>query len=327
MADQETTTDLTTDAAPSAPAEPTVPEGTGSAPEGQGDEAAFSSMEAAFEAALREQEAPQASESATPKTDSPEESGEATAADSGSEPVAQEATAQQRSLQGTIDRIDTLVRQGRTDDLTPDERGIWEKLRSQASEAVRAEAEQEANFKKMFLEFDGYRRTDPAQWAAMIEEDPRRAQFYKAYHEAHPGVSIDNPDGETARVPDTRARQEVDDQWRKGLGDTLGAVARESGISEARVVELANEAQGPFSMVAAVVNEAVKARLEKERPQIVAAERDAAEKETQARWAKETLMAPPSMPGVPRSGVPEQSSALPSMNEAFEQAKRQLDVA
>ena len=249
--------------------------------------------------------------------------GEAESADDAGKP---EKTSQQ-----VIDRIYSLVAQGREGELSPAERGVLNKIRQDAErkgrEAAIQEQSEEQTFREMFLALDAQAKEDPQNFVKMLLEEAdgaRKLSFYRAYKDSHPGVSVDNPDapvGPNREAVERETYQKVFDRF----GQEVDRVAAKAGVTAEALATLFEDAKDPWSYLEGAVAAAITAAVERERPKIAAEERRAAELEAQAKWGAKTIIAPRTVTGsavAPKEGL-DRSKPI-DIADAFHEAERRL---
>lgn len=287
--------------------------GTAEAPQESAPEQ-FSTMAEAAAAVIAENEAPAPSTPDPDEGSGPESKGEP-------EPPAISKTPENRTTQGTLDRLNTLVSQGRIAELTPAERGLFNRIQQRAIDSHTAEQQQENEFKDLFLSLEAEAIDDPAAFASRLLADPRLSAFHNAYKTAHPEVSVDTPDAKPAPDP-RRIRSEIDSEYRTTIAEAVATIAEKAGLKAAELTVLREGASGPLSHLDAVFTAAVKAGIEKERPALRAEERKAAALEAQAKYAGRTIVTPRTAGGLPKAapGDGEAPRSFSTIGEAYKAA-------
>ncbi len=247
--------------------------------------------------------------------------------------AAGEAGKPEKTSQQVIDRIYSLVAQGREEELSPAERGVLNKIRQDAErrgrEAAIKEQGEEQTFRDMFLALDAQAKEDPANFVKMLQEEPdgaRKLSFYQAYKEAHPGVSVDNPDapvGPNRAAVERETYQKVFDRF----GQEVDRVAAKAGVTADALATLFENAKDPWSYLEGAVDAAIASAVERERPKIAAEERRAAELEAQAKYGTQRIITPRTVNGsavAPREGLDRSPSEGIKIEDAFREATRRL---
>ena len=313
----------TTEAVEAAPVADSVAE---SAPEQAGE---FSVADA-FAEAKAEIEA-----EATPAQDSvPAESTESpeTPASETPTPDATDTTPDQgpTTAQGALDRIQTLVAQGRERELSATERGILNRLRTQ----VQAEAKEQETIRDAYLDLLNKQAEDAEALAHFFVNDPKGPDaltFMREYGRLNPDVSLEHPQGKAATPSPERVRAEVRSEYNQAIEELLETVATDAGLDATTFSRIKGEAQGLGSFLGQTVTEAVKAQIAKELPRIQAEERKAAELEAQAKFANTTMIAPRAIgngaPSDPRANPSSQVSGKGGIDDwraAFDEAQAEM---
>ena len=282
--------DVTPDPIPDTASPEGLAESDDAAPEPSTDEPV--SMEQALEESLATV-APD-DEDATAETPS-EESNDASQppadqqpeSESGDQGQAQDDSQPGPSMQSTLDRIRMLDERGRLDELTPTERGVYDRIvdqtRGQLQTEMRQdtefgqlyvklmEAESEGNFMEVAREVAGGRGQSASNVVA----------FFDAYKNQHPEVTLDNPNpNQRDTRPDVRRlRDEGAASARTETEGVLKEVAKGLGISDTKFLELQAKSQGVNTLMAEVIAEGITAGIEAKLPEVTDAERKAATKE------------------------------------------------
>lgn len=326
--------------APATDASATPPEAPASSPE-----AAPNSIAAAFAQAKAELDGQGGDAATAPDGSSSSEPNEASAQKPA--PVVPDPAEEAKSykLQGALQRIHDLDAQGRLDELTPEERGVYDKLRSRLSESLRpelesqinADREREASFKALYLDLLAEKEGDPKAFAERLLEKPRTIEFMQRYAAAHPEITLDTPDAQRmysgdelqAHVNTARrlAGQENGERWM----EAAKAIAEQVGVDPSSILE---DGKGPGTIVAALVEAAAEAKakaiVDGKLPDLVKAERAAALEQATAQFVHEQVRTPASIPGGPRNPDaprPRDVSKPYSMAEAFAEARAELEKA
>lgn len=241
--------------------------------------------------------------------------------------AAAEATLSGEKLtpQQVLDRIQTLTSQGRENELTPSERGVLRRIRSEAVAAHQQEAEQETQFRDLFLDLDRKAKEEPETFVATLmqsEDGERLVRFYRQYQKDHPDISTDNPNGNGPEQPD-KIRQEVAGKWFDDFDRGIESIATAAGIPGEKLTELYEKSAHPFNdYLPAVIDAIAEQKAEASREAIRAEERKAAQLEAQATYAGKTIVVPRVINGSGPGG--KETSRPPSdPNKAFDWAARQ----
>lgn len=230
--------------------------------------------------------------------------------------------------QGVLDRIRTLVMQGRESELDPVAQGVLQRLRAEERQRVLTEQQETEYFRRQYLEFERQRIEDPDEFSERVLADPSVAQFMRDFKAAYPDISLDNPTLGPRQPSREEIVAEVDEVWRSGFEQMTDAMASNAGLSADEIAQIKFETgRKPGATLARLFNSsverAVKAQLDKEIPKIQAAEREAAEKEAQAKWANQSIIAPRSLNGLPSTkGVSD--GGANSFARAFQEAVEEL---
>jgi len=295
--------------------------GDSDAPSDSGDFPSAAEAFAAAEAELAAQ-APPTAEDATATSQQAEDSAPAPEAQT-TEPTEQAPASSQESIQGQLARIQTLLEQGRLNELSATERGVLRRI----EQGVEANAAKEREFRATYLRFERMRTEDPAAFAAEVITDPDIPRFMKAFNTAHPEVTLDTPDG--VPTPDVRRiRTEIDAEYQVAIEETVEQIAQRSGLDAPTIARIQSEAGGKLGpLMEATVNEAARVRAEKMRAEIAKEEREAAEKAAQARYAGKTIITPRQLEGTPSTAGADSSPDDYTWEQAFADAERSLAAA
>lgn len=281
-------------------------------------------MADAFAAARAETEAAAApSEDSTAESSQPEGDEQPQA---GAEQHAEASAPPEKPVttQGVLDRIQTLVAQGREAELTPEERGVYNRVREAAKAEVLKTQAEEKEFRRTYLDFERLRLEDPDSFAEKVLENPDIVGFMRSYKAANPEVSLENPEPGPRQPSPDEVRQEMRSQYNDAITNVVKAVAADAGVDYDAV---AKDAEGKLGTVLTrLVDAAIKVGIEKALPDIKKAEREAAALEAQALYANKTIVTPKVMgAGVtdPRAARPSGGGPI-SMREAAELARQEM---
>ena len=279
------------------------------------------SLEDAFAQASAAAEAPAPSTSGEPPAgDTPpaEPQADASGDVKGSAPEPKPVTAQ-----SVLDRISTLVSQGREGDLSPREQGVLRKLRDDAVTSARAEAQEMESYKDLYLQLEATRVEDPVEFARQVKENPERATFMQAFEAEYPEVTLENPNPGARQPSLDQVRNQAASKIFDDFDQVVRAMAAEAGVDNNAVEEARKGAAGPWSYLTSVFTASVKAAVQKELPKIRAEERKAASLEAQAQYTGKTIVTPRVL-GSPASGKPERGNHRTTMEEAMTEAISKL---
>ena len=264
------------------------------------------------------------------------------------EPASEEAgTSPDRTygIQGSIQRLIDLVNAGREDELTPVERGVFDKLKGTLGDRLRPEVERqiqvdrerEAGFKNLYLEHLALEEADPAAYIAALKARPKLLNFMEMYAKDHPEISLETPDAQRMYAADeveahTSAAKkagatEAGNRW----VEAAKAIAEQMGVDPEAA--MAN-GKGPGTVVAALVEAAAEARakalVDQKLPGIIEAERQAALEQATARFVSTEVKAPVNIPGStrnPDAPVQRAPGTKYSMADALKDAAAELEKA
>lgn len=223
--------------------------------------------------------------------------------------------------QGALDRIQTLVREGRLAELDARERGLLDVVRGQLAE----EQKQEQKFRDFYLELLAKEDEDPVGFIQEMKKQPRLVEFMNAYKAAHPDISLDNPDAPHRGPSPEAIREQVWAESVDAISKTIDQMATAAGVDAGSLATLRQQAGDKYGQyMLSAFDTAVKAGVEKMREAVRAEEREAAELEAQAKWAPKTIVTPRQVTGgAPDPGKPGETGDV-SMRAAFAEAKREL---
>lgn len=238
-----------------------------------------------------------------------------------------------RSTQSTLDRIRTLVDQGRESELTREEQGILKRLESRGREKAereRAEREameqEEAGFREIYLDLLALEQDDPAEFAKAIREEPSRAAFMRDYAKAHPEITLDNPDASPPQKSFEQMRAEAQDEVRGKLLDLGKYLGEEYGLSDEDVRRIAGSAKGEGTYLAGIIDAAVEKRATALADKKVKDAVKAREMELKAEYATKTIVSPRPLNAPNKAGVKSTSQGN-SVADAYAEAKELLGLA
>lgn len=273
--------------------EPTAPETDTSPEEEQG-----LSVEDAFERALARAK----------DSEEKEETGEgdgqpAAPVDSAAEEATAEDAAKPADSQAVLDRVYQLWKQGREEELSPQERGILRRMELDATTRIQAQQAQEESFRELYLGLLAQKDEDPEAFAHFLQSDPKGEEslrFMKAYAAAHPDVTLDSPQAPVVKRADVY--RDAVAQAFDTVDTALATVAGKYGLTDADLESAYEKSGNDFaSYLDAIVAAAAKAEVERERPKIAKAEREAHAAELQVVRAKKTIITPRPLNGAPAS--------------------------
>lgn len=272
-------TEATVDAAPT----------MDSTPEAEGDGGTLTLAEA-FAAAKAELGAQPAEPAKDSSTEASPPDGKAEDAPATEQQVQQEPAPERPvTTQAVLDRIRTLVDEGRIAEMTPTERGIYNRIR----QSFEREQQQEREFRDLFLELEAERQTDPEGFVERLlgqENGAELLQFYQAYKKAHPDVTLDNPEGRPKQPSPEQIRAEIRENYNTALNEIMAAVAEQHGADYSAVVAKSGNKLG--TAITLLIDAAVEARMAKELPRRLEKEREAIRMEVQAEFAPRNVLTP-----------------------------------
>lgn len=237
---------------------------------------------------------------------------------------ASEERTEPQTSQGAIDRILTLIKQGRIAELSPAEKGTVNALRQQ----IEHEQRQEEQFRELYLELELLKENDPAEFAKRVDEDPRLVTFRQLYKRAHPDITLDNP--QPKQKPEHVIRDEVNSEWETHVMEAAKGIAKDAGVPEQKYAELAEKHGNALgTLLASAVTEAVNTRVEKELSaqleKAVAEERAAIRAELESEFANKTMVS------IKAGGLPEDPNGTPrstgnDLLDALNESKKELGI-
>lgn len=286
------------------------------------EEASYAVEPTSMESALAEARAELASDESVPVQgeDAQASLNPPTAVDSEATPQESTESVPDRKAtpQGVLDRILSLIQEGREAELDPSSRGVLRKL-EERSEARRQE---DANYRKLYLGYESEKFEDPDSFVEKMIAEPAIGQFMSAYKRQHPEISLENPTAQHREPSAAEVRAQVDVEYADAVTQTVSAIARTAGIDDGTVARLQAESGGRLGeFMARSFDEAVKVQAEKMRPEIARKEREAAELEAQARYANKTIITPRAVGGLPVTGGHRDLSEPFSMRDAMREAR------
>lgn len=235
------------------------------------------------------------------------------------------------TTQGVLRRIQSLVDQGRINELTAEERGVYARIQSKGVEAHQAEQQRETEFRDMYVDLLRMEEEEPERYIAKMKAEPGYLTFQKAYERAHPEVTLDNPDIAPPKVDPAKVRSEAIAEYEATVVSALTEVAQANGVTAAKFDEIKKSAKGQASLMNAIVAEAINARIEtgiaERLPAIQKAEREAAEKAAQVSAIKPARV-PVAVNGTapsPGSNGNEKDGPI-SMRDAFAAARESVGI-
>jgi len=226
------------------------------------------------------------------------------------------------TAQGELDRIQTLIAQGREHELDPAARGVLRKL----EEGVLAKQQKEDGFRKLYLDYETERFEDAEAFSDKMLADPGIAQFMQAYRRQHPGISLDNTTAQPRQPDPAEVRAQVDSEYVTAVTQVAEKLTRDHGVDEGTIARLQAESGGKVGdLLVRSFEAAVQAQVTKLTPEIARKEREAAELEAQAKYANKTIIVPRQINGLPVDPKAAKDSSEPfSMRDAFNQAKQEI---
>lgn len=226
--------------------------------------------------------------------------------------------------QGELDRIQTLIAQGREAELDPAARGVLRKL----EERVLAGQEKEAGFRKLYLDFEAERLDDVDAFTDKVLADPGIAQFMQDYKRKHPDISLENPNAQPKQPNPQEVRAQVDAEYADAVTQVAAELSTKAGLDAGQIAKIQAESGGKVGeLLIRSFDAAVAAGVEKMRPEIARKEREAAELEAQAKYANKTIITPRSIGGVPVQGEKRDPSKPFDMGDAIREARAELEAA
>lgn len=275
--------------------EPTAPETDIDSPE----EEQGLSVEDAFERALASARDSEEEDEAGVEDGEPAAPAEADAA----EEAPAEDAAKPADSQAVLDRVYQLWKLGREEELSPQERGILRRMELDATTRIQTQQAQEESFRELYLGLLAQKDEDPEAFAHFLQSDPKGEEslrFMKAYAAAHPDVTLDSPQAPVVKRADVY--RDAVAQAFDTVDTALSTVAGKYGLSDADLESAYEKSGNDFaSYLDAIVSAAAKAEVERERPKIAKAEREAHAAELQAVRAKKTIITPRPLNGSPAS--------------------------
>lgn len=273
--------------------EPTAPETDTSPEEEQG-----LSVEEAFERALARAKDSEDEEETAEGDGEPASAVEPNAAGEAPEDAAKPADSQ-----AVLDRVYQLWKQGREEELSPQERGILRRMELDATTRIQTQQAQEESFRDLYLGLLAQKDEDPEAFAHFLQSDPKGEEslrFMKAYAAAHPDVTLDSPQAPVVKRADVY--RDAVAQAFDTVDTALATVAGKYGLTDADLESAYEKSGNDFaSYLDAIVAAAAKAEVERERPKIAKAEREAHAAELQVVRAKKTIITPRPLNGAPAS--------------------------
>lgn len=288
-------------------------------------------------------------ESDTSPSASQPESGEGASA-SGEEPETQPAAAPEKASpetrrydeRGALQRILQLKREGRLSELSPEARGVLTRFEQEVARAALAEAQQkadrEAQMRDVYLTNLTLAEQDPAAYAKLLTEQPEAALFMKSYAQAHPEITLDNPEARPRRS-EVEIATEIANEYGRGFEGLVDAIATDGGLTAETLSALkaeftfgkhpdsANLATFGAKLVTAVAEVMAKELAQKEIQKVKEAERKAYDLQLQ-KIRGEQANPPRQLSG---SGIPDPRQRLAqsgpiSMADALREARERLAI-
>lgn len=196
---------------------------------------------------------------------------------------------------------------------------------------LRAEIEQEIaaekQYRELYVEHLTMQVEDPDEFIARIKSKPDLFRFMEMYAAAHPDVTSESPEG--SNTPNAQAiRASVDVEYQGAITDTVRQIAGSAGVAAAEFAALQESTKGrPGALMIATFDAAVKAAVERERPNIAAAERTAAEAAAAAKYLNKTVVTPRTVAGVPSKAAPTPNASQDSISDwrdAYQESKLEI---
>lgn len=237
-----------------------------------------------------------------------------------------EATQRQPSdpTQAELERIRTMIGQGRIAEFTARQRGIYNAIKDQISR----DADLEKAVVDEALRLRQLRLDDPDAFLTWREQNPSQAKAYDDFWSMpqHQSLTAEN---RRPQPTERQIRAQVQSEWESVVQETARDIATRHGLSGEEFDRLAGEHKTNYGSLLeasfeAAVTKAVNTKLETERTRIAAEEREAAIHELEAQYAGRTSVRLPAggTTGKPGGGEPQKAS---SMEEAVEMTLREFE--
>lgn len=239
------------------------------------------------------------------------------------EPGSGEPPARQPSdpTQAELDRINTLVSQGRIGELSARQRGIYNAI----AERALADHQLQQTVIDRALELRQMRTDDPEGFLDWREQNPSAAQAYDQFWRdpAHASLTAEN---RRPQRTEQQIRESVQSEWESVVAETAQAIATDGGLSGDEYGRLTQEHKNLGSLLQAsfnaAVNKKVTTTLASERARIEQEATEAARHELEVEYASRNAVRFPGG-GVTGSPTP-RPQAADSMAAAVDMAEEQL---
>lgn len=285
-----------------------------------------------FEAAISRAANRVAGEAESPDDTQAEEAGDETQEEAAQEePTAEQpaASSPEKATIAQLNRIISLVSEGREGELDSESRGLLRALQTRTRAEVEQEAQQEEQFKGYYLNLLEQKEDDPEAFAQTLlgEKGDQIRQFMRWYEESHPGVSRTSPDVPLAKRVDVE--KEAYERAVGAIDDAVTSITREFGLTEDTLSEVYQKSGGQLSKyLTGVVDtlaekrttEAIEAFHKTELPKILEKEREALRTEEQAKWVKQNVRTPRSVQAAPSGRVAPRRQPTGDIEKDFDAA-------
>lgn len=234
-----------------------------------------------------------------------------------------------QSFQANLDRLRSLVEEGREGELTPAERGVLDRIRRQVADRHTAEQQAFNEAKDAFLALDALINESPEDWAAHSIAEPEKAArelaFYKDFKSKHPDISTVTPEGDVTNPE--RVRTEAQRRVFEAFDQAVVDVAGKHGVKPEKLAQLYDAATTPWEYLGNVVEAVVESHVASEVEKRLVDERKAIQQEMQAKYTPKIVKPPVTLGGLPGSGKAPARSGPISIEEAFAAAKERAAQA
>lgn len=225
--------------------------------------------------------------------------------------------------QAELDRINTLVAQGRIGELSARQRGLYNTI---AQRALETQQLREAVVDRA-LELRAMETDDPAAYVDWRRANPTQAKSYDEFWELPEYKNI-TAENRRPQRSEEQIRSAVQAEWEGVVSETAQAIATDGGLSGDEYGRLVTEhgknlgslLQASFN---AAVDKAVQTKLASERARVEAEVTEAVRHELDVQYATRNSVRFPSG-GVTGNPAPAKPPAAGSMEEAFDQAEEQF---
>lgn len=225
------------------------------------------------------------------------------------------------AVQPVLDRMMTLVRDGRIDDLSPEERGVFQALESTVKSKVLEEQRTEEVARNEYRKLVDLATNDPEAWRDLMDRDENAYRFWRVAKEQFgPNVA--------ARTPtEQEIRADVGSQYENVLRTSAQQMAADAGLSAEQIQALEKSSRGRIgAFLQGVYEESVKQAVEKriaeERPKIAAREREAAALEIRSSMQERPVVVPRAEGQPARAGAAKPGPY--TFRDAFVEAREEL---